>query len=95
MKTKRHAPKTSIARRDHRPGDRPLPGDPDHRNPDRARWAAVALEAFRRETGADLEDALSDLLADCMHWCDRSGQKFEHELRRALGHYQAETSTRG
>ena len=40
-----------------------------------------------------MEDAVSDLLADLMHWCDRFGQEFHEELRRALYHYAEETST--
>ncbi len=68
-----------------------LPQDPDRLNADRALWAAAALAELRRQTGADLEDAVSDLLADLMHWCDRFGQEFPKELRRALNHYQEET----
>ena len=61
-------------------------------NTDRAEWAEVALLAFMRKTGADREDALSDLLSDLMHWCDRnSGQSFEAELARAREHYAYET----
>ncbi len=92
---KRTQPHTSITARDHRRGDRPLPLDPEGLNADRALWGAIALEAFRRETGADLTDAVSDLLADLMHWCDRFGQEFERELRRAVNHYAEETCTWG
>ncbi len=70
---------------------RPLPPDPERLNPNRARWAAAALAQFRQRTGADLKDAVSDLLADLMHWCDRFGQEFPRELRRALNHYEEET----
>jgi hypothetical protein len=70
---------------------KPLPPDPEMLNPNRALWAAAALAEFRRQTGADLADALSDLLADLMHWCDRFGQDFPKELRRALYHYEEET----
>lgn len=69
----------------------PLPPDPEQLNANRARWAAVALGEFQRQTGADNEDAVSDLLADLMHWCDRFGQEFPKELRRALNHYEEET----
>ena len=69
-----------------------LPQDPDRLNAHRALWAAAALAELRRQTGADLEDAVSDLLADLMHWCDRFGQEFPKELRRALNHYQEETA---
>ena len=70
---------------------KPLPPDPERLNRNRARWAAAALAEFRRQTGADLEDAVSDLLADLMHWCDRLGQEFPQELRRARYHYEEET----
>ena len=90
----RKRPHTPTSIRDHRHGDRPLPLDPESLNTDRALWAAIALEAFRRETGADLTDAVSDLLADLMHWCDRFGHKFQHEMQRALNHYAEETCPR-
>lgn len=90
MKKRTHTPNAS---RDHRRGDKPLPLDPAYLNADRALWAAIALEAFRRETGADLADAVSDLLADLMHWCDRFGQNFERELQRALEHYAEEAGS--
>lgn len=69
----------------------PLPPDPDRCNGNRARWAEVALKEFQRQTGAELEDALSDLLTNLMHWCDRSGQDFHLELARAGVHYDEET----
>lgn len=65
---------------------------PDGRNTQRAAAAASALDAFRLHTGADLEDAASDLLADLMHWCDRHGPGFAVELLRAHTHYAAETT---
>ena len=72
---------------------KPLPPDPERLNGNRALAAAFALAEFRERTGADLEDAVSDLLADLMHWCDRFGQEFPEELRRARNHYAAETAT--
>ena len=69
-----------------------LPPDPDPLNASRVRWATAVLEEFQRQTGADLGDAVSDLLADLMHWCDRFGQAFPEELRRALSHYEEETA---
>lgn len=68
-----------------------LPPDGDGENDDRSRWADAAILEFRRQTGSDLEDALSDLLADAMHWCDRNEIDFDNELDRARGHYDAET----
>jgi hypothetical protein len=61
-------------------------------NQDRAEWAEVALRAFQEATGADECDALGDLLADLMHWCDGSGYAFNHALKCARMHYDAETS---
>jgi len=69
-----------------------LPPDPEHQNDDRARWAEIALLAFQRETGTDLEDALPDLLCDLIHLCDRRKWDFETELERAQAHYQIETT---
>ncbi len=68
-----------------------LPPDPEERNESRARSAGAALEVFHQQTGADLEDAVSDLLANLMHWCDRAGQDFQDELCRAELHYSEET----
>jgi len=69
-----------------------LPPDPEEMNDDRADWAAAALSAFQAQTGSDLGDAVSDLLCDLMHWCDRNGISFRKELERARWHYDAETS---
>jgi hypothetical protein len=84
----------------HRPGtlkdfkakSSPLPPDPDGMNFDRASWADKAISAFRDATGTDREDALGDLLADLMHWADRTGYGFDEALDRARGHYGAETT---
>ena len=67
------------------------PPDPDGLNDDRAAWAGSALAAFVRTTGTDEEDAVGDLLADLMHWCDRHGHDFALARSRAEGHYAAET----
>lgn len=79
-----------------------LPPDPDNLNDDRATWAAEAVRHFRRVTGADWNDAVSDLLCDLMHLCDRQpverGQQpmqFERELERARQNYWAETDGLG
>ena len=71
---------------------RTLPPDPENQNDDRAKWAATALRAFRKATGADEEDALGDLLADLMHWSDRNNFDFDAALDRARMHYEAETT---
>jgi NTP pyrophosphatase (non-canonical NTP hydrolase) len=70
---------------------RKLPPDADGMNGSRAEWAGAALSAFMKETGADQEDALGDLLADLMHWADRNNYDFELALDRARWHYEAET----
>ena len=78
--------------KDRSPQTKPLPPDPEKLNATRAVCASIALDEFRRQTGADMEDAVSDLLADLMHWCDRFGQTFHEELRRARNHYEEETA---
>lgn len=69
-----------------------LPPDPDEMNDARASWAAAALLRFQEETGSEDETALTDLLCDLMHWCDRNGDEFERALQHARTHYEAETS---
>ena len=70
----------------------PLSPDPQRPNLRRARRAAAALAAYRRRTGADPQDAISDLLTDLMHWCEQFGPAFPAELHRARSHYAAETA---
>jgi hypothetical protein len=67
-----------------------LPPDPDGRNDKRALWAGIAVVAFQQATGTDDEDALSDLLADLMHWADREHYFFDAALLRGRAHYEAE-----
>jgi hypothetical protein len=61
-------------------------------NYDRAKWAAEAVEAFMVATGAELADAVPDLLCDLMHFCDRTPgvPSFNGAMRRADEHYTAE-----
>ena len=62
-------------------------------NRDRATWAAYAMDTFEKETGIsgdDVQDTLSDLLADLMHWAEFSAYDFDTELERARWHFQAE-----
>ena len=73
---------------------RPHRADPETQNESRARCAAAALAEFRRQTGTALADAVGDLLADLMHWCDQFGQAFPEALRRARKHYAAEAAAR-
>jgi hypothetical protein len=72
-----------------------MPPDPEGMNDARATWAGVALSAFLAETGCDIGDAVTDLLSDLMHWCDRNGQEFRTGLDRARLHYEAETQVDG
>jgi len=69
-----------------------LPPDPEGKNDDRAAWALSAIIAFEVATGCDRDHALGDLLADLMHWCDRSGEDFDTALSRGRDHYAAETT---
>ena len=84
---------------------KPLPPDPDNQNEDRAVWAITAINAFRKATRTELEDALSDLLCDLMHLADRREaflgrpddpesmlEEFEAALDRARRHYEDETT---
>lgn len=68
-----------------------LPPDPEKQNQARAEWAATAVRAFRKVTGADYDDAVSDLLVDLGHYCDREGMNFTTALRRASNRYHEET----
>jgi hypothetical protein len=61
-------------------------------NLDRAEWAAAALRHFQCTTGTDYDDALSDLLCDLRHWCNREKVSFDSALKRAQEHYDEETS---
>jgi hypothetical protein len=65
--------------------------DPEGMNDERAESAGKAITAFQDATATDDEDALTDLLADLMHWSDRAGFDFEQALERARCHYDAET----
>lgn len=72
-----------------------LPADPEGQNNDRAEWAEEAIEAFRIETGCDLDTAVYDLLCDLAHYCDRHGLSFADELSHAKKHYNDETAAYG
>lgn len=73
------------------PATKPLPPDPEELNNERAQWADNAITTFQMFTRTDIQDAVSDLLADLMHWCDRHGFDFHKELGRAESHYDEET----
>ena len=52
--------------------------------------AATALVAFVEVTGMEYQDALPNLLADLMHWCDRKEEDFAGALDVARAQYEAE-----
>lgn len=68
-----------------------LPPDPERMNAHRAQWAATALDTFVSVTGTEQEDAVSDLLTNLMHYCDRNRLDFNAELARAQTSYIEET----
>lgn len=59
-------------------------------NDRRSAWADEAINTFVDTTQTDREDALSDLLCDMMHWCDRNEFDFSQELEMAESHYDYE-----
>ena len=69
--------------------------DPEDANKHRAIWAAEAVARFMKATHLQMVDgldtAVSDLLVDLAHFCDRTGLDFGDLLRRAKNHYDAET----
>ncbi len=69
--------------------------DPDEMSEKRIGWGGNAIASIMRDTGTDIEDALSDLLADLMHWSHANGQDFADELRRAVSQFEQETSEGG
>ena len=66
-----------------------LPPDPEGMNDE---GAASCIRHFQCLTGADWDDAVSDLIGDLMHFCDRESFDFTNELERARAQYEAETS---
>jgi len=68
-----------------------LPPAPEGMNDKRSAWAGASVRLFQATTGCDEEDALCDLLADLMHWADRSNYDFDATIARAQYHYDAET----
>lgn len=71
-----------------------FPPDPDEYNQQRADYAMGALDAFAKITGAGPDEALPDLLANLMHWCNRNDQNFSDALEQARGYYHEETTMR-
>ena len=69
-----------------------LPPDPEGCNDRRSVRANTALEAYIEATGTDHDDALTDLIADLLHWCDRNQFDFDACLEQARRHYAGETA---
>lgn len=68
----------------------------DPTNKDRARWALAAVKEYARIVGDDIEEeegletAISDLLADLRHLCDKRGISFYICDHRGHEHYTEE-----
>jgi hypothetical protein len=60
-------------------------------NAKRSGWAGAAIETFIWETLTDPEDAVSDLLCNLRHYCDRKKLDFNVELQKAMQSYAEET----
>ncbi len=73
---------------------RKLPPDPDELNDKRALSARTALNEFIKQTKAEPEFALSELLCALMHMADRSQpfSSFEAALESARDDYSIETT---
>ena len=62
-------------------------------NSDRAEWAEAALLTFMEQTGVDGDrEAVSDLIADLGHYCDRHQLDFIPLLERGISYWQIEQS---
>lgn len=81
--------------------ERAIDDDPKYTpsNKERSLWVDVALQAFAEQTGQipglEIEDIVSDFLADLGHFCDRHNIDLQDQLRRAAGNYNAETRGKG
>lgn len=76
------------------PADFDLPDafDPDRSNRDRAKRAAMGLEAYWGDTdrGEEAETVAKDFLTDLLHWGDGQGIDIEELLSRARSTYEDE-----
>ena len=74
--------------------DKPDPDDPDGpKNGTRAVWAETAVDAFLSATGeahGDYDSAISDLMADLLHFADKVGLDGEVLLARAERNWRVE-----
>ncbi len=60
--------------------------------PNSVKWAGESLILHQDNTNSDDEDAVADLLADLMHYCDFHRLDFKDELRRAEDNYEHDTA---
>jgi len=65
----------------------------DEMNAQRSLWAGTALAVHQKDTGADDDAILWELLANLMHWTDRNGKDFDEALVEARGLYEIDTGT--
>jgi hypothetical protein len=62
-------------------------------NEQRAHWAAIAVDAFAKETGMSEEDGstcIQDLITDLQHLCYQCGLDWEEITRIANANFEAE-----
>ena len=62
--------------------------EPD--NNSRAYWALKALHEFMRQTGAERDYAIQDLMTDLMHLVRADGDDPEDVVRRAAYNFKSE-----
>lgn len=69
-----------------------LPPDPEGENEQRSDRGVEMMAAYLAGGGADVQDALSDMLSDLMHMCDRHPKfgDFKEQYDRAATFYQEE-----
>jgi hypothetical protein len=70
------------------------PAEGKVKNDDRSDWAAQAVLAFMEATDCEAEFAISDLLGNLRHLCDRIGLDFDVEKSRGDDLYLDEVGLR-
>lgn len=65
--------------------------DPDDMNAQRIAWGQRLANECHAMTGTDHCDAVSDAIAYLLHAAPTWGESAEEVLRRAVGHFNAET----
>lgn len=74
---------------------RGVPPDPEDMNDERAEWAQAAIDGFLKSHRGDEDMAVSDLLCNLGHYCDRAGINMVEALSFARGNYNEETGGKG